>query len=478
MPSVTVVLAAVAVAAFLLYKFILYPAFFSSFSSVPNAHWTCSFSPLWLRYQRRGGREAIAETHAAHVKKGPIVRLSPDEVSVASLEGLRTIYMGSFDRPMWFIGDISHYGNTPSLFTMPTRQSHAERRRQLAGVYSKTAVMASEDVRKLSESIVFGKVLPILDGVVKKGGELEALEFNRTLGTDFISAFMWGSRNGSNLLGKPEKARQFFRIQDKFLQHLLLVNNPGRKAAEDWVLEFSKGANDQLNGQTQPTKSDPDKTLAEKDDIPATTPLVFGHLAKGLSKDLLNTTVPGTTVSRTLAAETLDALLAGTEGPRITLSFLQWELSKRPALQSRLRQELLTLDPPITPSAAHLPSFQAVDALPLLDAVLMETLRMYPAAQTLQYRITPPEGCTLHGHRIPGGITASTAAYVLHRNEDVYPEPLEWKPERWFIESKDEEERVKEMRRWFWAFGSGSRMCVGKHIVELGTCSVSFSSSF
>jgi cytochrome P450 len=47
--------------------------------------------------------------------------------------------------------------------------------------------------------------------------------------------------------------------------------------------------------------------------------------------------------------------------------------------------------------------------------------------------------------------------YTLHRNAEVFPDPLVFKPERWLGECGD----LAEMKKWFWAFSSGGRMCIG-----------------
>jgi cytochrome P450 len=54
-----------------------------------------------------------------------------------------------------------------------------------------------------------------------------------------------------------------------------------------------------------------------------------------------------------------------------------------------------------------------------------------------------------------------TSAYCLHMNERVFPSAAEFRPERW-LKSEDPD-RLKEMNQWFWAFGSGSRMCIASH---------------
>ncbi|KAI5358566.1 Putative cytochrome P450 [Septoria linicola] len=50
--------------------------------------------------------------------------------------------------------------------------------------------------------------------------------------------------------------------------------------------------------------------------------------------------------------------------------------------------------------------------------------------------------------------------YSLHRNADVFPEPLRFDPDRWLGPA----EEVAVMNRWFWAFSSGGRMCIGLHL--------------
>ena len=61
---------------------------------------------------------------------------------------------------------------------------------------------------------------------------------------------------------------------------------------------------------------------------------------------------------------------------------------------------------------------------------------------------------------IPPGVRVSCFAWCLHRNGAVYPNPEEWLPGRWLGDPADRE----EMEKWFWAFGSGSRSCMGRNV--------------
>lgn len=102
MITLTVQLSALAVVSvFFIYKFIIYPAFISPLSKIPNAHWTTPFFPAWILLTRARCREN-ASVHAAHVKFGPVVRLGPSELSVNDLNGVKTVYGGGFDKGQWY----------------------------------------------------------------------------------------------------------------------------------------------------------------------------------------------------------------------------------------------------------------------------------------------------------------------------------------------------------------------------------------
>lgn len=95
---------------YLVYKYLIYPVFLSPLSKIHNAHLSSSFSPLWILSKRRNEQENRA-IHAAHVKHGDIVRLGPNEVSIACVdEGIRTVYSGGFEKWRWYPDQFANYG--------------------------------------------------------------------------------------------------------------------------------------------------------------------------------------------------------------------------------------------------------------------------------------------------------------------------------------------------------------------------------
>ena len=95
-----------------------------------------------------------------------------------------------------------------------------------------------------------------------------------------------------------------------------------------------------------------------------------------------------------------------------------------------------------------------------LDAVIKETLRLYPPHTTNIHRNVPSGGRVLDDWYLPGGTKVGTSAYIVHMNGEIFGRDVEsWIPERWLLEDQDQ---VRKMEHALWAFGSGPRGCVGK----------------
>lgn len=443
----------------LFYKFVLFPAFLSPLSKVPNAHFTAPFASLWISSKRRAsaGTRAI---FSLHQKYGPILRLGPNELSVCTPSALKTIYIGGFEKDRWYQDAFMNYG-TPNMVSMLEHKPHSAQKRMVSNLYSKSYLQSSEDLQKASTHLMFDRFIPIMQSVADKGVEMDVLDFFQGVGMDFTSAYLFGLSTGTDFMHDVQY-RQHWLAQYSIFKDQLPQERAGGEV-ERWCLAMCEAAEEFIHSEKAENSS------------PTTQPVVYGRLSQSL--DVSSTKPDFKSRLMTTASEMLDHLIAGHETSGITLTYFMHELSKRPALQDRLRSELLTLDPPIrysmNESASNdknrcLPTPRSIDSLPLLDSMLQETLRLYAAAPAIQPRRTPfsPGGTTIEGYsNIPGGVRVSANAYTLHRNPEVFPEPLKWIPERWMDAAKGNRE---EMKRWFWAFGSGGRMCLGSNFAIQG----------
>lgn len=100
-------------------------------------------------------------------------------------------------------------------------------------------------------------------------------------------------------------------------------------------------------------------------------------------------------------------------------------------------------------------SFQALRAIPRLEAALKETLRLHPPLIVLM-RVVKEE-LDLAGHRMPVGTIVAASPRVSNRLPEDFPDPERFDPGR-YIDPRQEDLQ----NRWTWIpFGAGRHRCVG-----------------
>ena len=146
------------------------------------------------------------------------------------------------------------------------------------------------------------------------------------------------------------------------------------------------------------------------------------------------------------------------------------EISKHRDWQKLLQQELRSVSKPLyltQQDAASMLSPKELEALPILSAIIKESLRLRTTLPVPNPRLTPHDKKTSIGpyDNIPGGIRTNSFAWCLHRDESVFVNAHEWRPERWLRPAAE----IAHMEKQFWAFGSGSRMCLGMSLAMEST---------
>lgn len=134
---------------------------------------------------------------------------------------------------------------------------------------------------------------------------------------------------------------------------------------------------------------------------------LFGNMLAENEKDSKSLT------DMDILTEAQGFLVAGSGTTAVTLTYLVWAVLQQPTLRKQLEDEVGALKPDYDDAT--------LETLPLLNAVINETLRLYGAAPGSLPRTVPEGGCTLGGYHIPGGITVCTQAYSMHRDESIFP---------------------------------------------------------
>lgn len=151
-----------------------------------------------------------------------------------------------------------------------------------------------------------------------------------------------------------------------------------------------------------------------------------------------------------------EVLLAGVDTTSNTLSWTLYNLAKDQDIQNALYQEIISITP-----GTQIPTAQDVDRMPLLKAVVKETLRMYPVVPA-NTRVLEDD-IVLNGYCIPSQSVFLLNHYAASMDENNYPDASSFQPERW-LRGK---ELLKKHPFSSIPFGYGVRGCLGRRIAEI-----------
>jgi cytochrome P450 len=144
-----------------------------------------------------------------------------------------------------------------------------------------------------------------------------------------------------------------------------------------------------------------------------------------------------------LFEQMLNLIGAGHETTASTLAWAFYFIHQDPGVRDKLLEELRAL-----PAA---PDPDVVAHLPYLEAVCSEALRINPVAPMIGRTLR--KSLVLHGYELPPGISVGAAVLVVHRRDDLYPQPERFVPERFLTRTYSPFEYLP--------FGGGSRRCLG-----------------
>ncbi|GAA3525671.1 cytochrome P450 [Nocardioides daeguensis] len=151
----------------------------------------------------------------------------------------------------------------------------------------------------------------------------------------------------------------------------------------------------------------------------------------------------------------ISMMFAGHHTSSGTASWAMIELLRNPAVMADVVAELDALYAPDADGAAPEVSFQALRSIPVLEAVLKETLRLHPPLVILMRLVQ--EDFELLGHTIPAGTVLAASPRVSNRIEEDFPRADEFDPGR-YVDPRQEDLQ----NRWTWIpFGAGKHRCVG-----------------
>ncbi|KAI6778855.1 uncharacterized protein J7T54_000511 [Emericellopsis cladophorae] len=431
--------------------FLIFTTLRKPISKVPGP-WYSRWTSVVVTYHWLKGNKAYY-VHDLHATYGPIVRVSPNEVSVSTVEGVKTIYNSreTFVKSR-FYQDVTVSDNETIFSTSDI--AFNRRHRRLLG-----SPMMEANIKSFEPTVVslVNLTMKRIDQEMDERGAADLLKWWTFLSTDVIGELTFGESFRTLQQGKPsmytndlKNVAQLGGVRATFptlipLTKILPIGSFER--ARQASRNIDTYISDSLSRYQRLIDSDPSRAAHT----------LFTKMNKAKDDDKLP--------FNELCGAAQTYIIAGTDTTAITMTYLTWAVCRRPSIQAKLVEELRTL--PVHFADVHLRE------LPYLQCVIEETLRLYAAVPGGLPRIVPPGGAELVGHHLAQGTVVSGQAYTLHRDSTIFPRPLEFDPARW-------ENPTKEMKDAFSAFGRGPRACLGLNLgwMELRIATAKFFLSF
>ncbi|KAK4466832.1 Tryprostatin B 6-hydroxylase [Cladorrhinum samala] len=410
---------------------LLYRGFFHRLSKYPGP-FLARLSNFYITAKSMKKLHIFEEVQQLHAQYGDIVRVGPRELSIASPEAVAAVYgsQSPVSKGPWY---TLLEPRTP-LFMARDKQEHARRRKVWDRGFT-TKALLGYDPR-------ITKAINQMLAVVREHSE-QAKPLNMTQWFDyFVFDIMedLAFNKSSNMLENGKESYIFETIRADmyniaFFTHLpwLLPFLKRTPVLNHNYLQFWRWIQTQIDERRRNTPEQPD---------------IFSWILEAYEKG------PQTRRDQyNLHGDAQLIVIAGTDSVAATLTHMFLELAHHPAHTKALQSELDAL-----PDLSH----DNLITIPLLDAIINETMRLHPPVASGTQRVTPPEGLHVGGQYIPGDTIVYVPSYTVFRDSRNFQQPTEFIPERWT--SRPELVKNKSV---FIPFNIGPYACVGKRLAML-----------
>jgi unspecific monooxygenase len=146
-----------------------------------------------------------------------------------------------------------------------------------------------------------------------------------------------------------------------------------------------------------------------------------------------------------LRDELITLLTAGHETTATAMAWGLYWLNRLPQVREKVLHELDSQSAAVDPAS--------ITRLPYFTAFCNEVLRIHPVAMLTFPRVVH-EPVELLGHHLESGTILVGCIYLVHQREDLYPQPTQFRPERFL------ERQFSPFE--FIPFGGGARRCIGE----------------
>ncbi|KAI1406775.1 cytochrome P450 [Hypoxylon sp. FL1857] len=399
---------------------------------------------LWRAYQQYNGklRQKLSDLHCQH---GPIVRYGVRSISVSDPEAINVIYAS---RDSFTIADgykvvvgIQNGKEVPSLISADDAL-HGAMRRSVANAFTPTAALdyekamdatIAELLEVVGKKTVFDMASMLLWYSIDSAGRFS---FGQSVGCLQAEEDVGGTiqviRNRFDHWGRWSSIPQLER---------LIYRNPITIRRKQAASSIVAAALEKLKERESQPKNEAGHTdLLQK----------FLEARKEHPQALDTSGIIGILMSTISGAGDTTAASA-------TAVF--YNLLTNPDSLKKLEDEVFEADLP------EIPEFSQVNKLLYLNAVIKETMRLFPLSSWPMERLIPSGGATIAGMFLPEGTSVGCFPPAVHQRVEIFGEDANvYRPERWLTANR---EQLRRMEAAHLGFSRGRRNCLGQNIANM-----------
>ncbi|KIW32511.1 uncharacterized protein PV07_04048 [Cladophialophora immunda] len=384
------------------------------------------------------------------------VRIGPRVVSISDPNLLPTIYgiKSDFKKTKFYsVAELWYDGRcTPSLFESCDEAYHDQIRKPIVNAYSMTTTLDFEPAVNSTTTLFISK----LDHLIASKKPLNLEVWLHRYAFDVLGEVLFSKKIGflesetdvESIMAGIRGFTKYFQcaaqipIVDRFLlkNPLMLRYGPTNPIVAFTLNRMKDRAACRANG------SQTERDFLER---------CFEAQAK----------YPEIVTDRMIMLYNFDNIAAGADTTALLLTSIFYYLLKNPSTLQKAVEEIDSADK--EGCLSEYVTWHEASKLSYLQACVKEAIRMHPPIGLVLERYVPKGGAILDGHFFPEGTIVGVNPWVTARNKEVYGKDCDsFRPERWLEAS---EERLAAMERANFAFGYGTRGCLGKNIALLET---------
>ncbi|KAJ2139575.1 hypothetical protein IW139_000446 [Coemansia sp. RSA 353] len=417
---------------------VIYERWVTPLSQVPGP-FVNSISGLRMRYHMMRGT-LPEELLRLHRKYGPIVRVSPQRVSVSDIAMVKQV-LGSHTYAKSQSYEMPR-GTEPNVFSTRSPELSTERRKQLGPSFSHKHLGEMEP--RVLECGVRNVHRKIDDLIARSGSSIVVPYYTwfSLIALDVIGALGFGQSfhaldtEAHELIPLITRIRVFnyFALAFPWLKHIASMLGP-RLTTLAKLKAFGQSAIDSRRADPVPTVDLLQKMLDVGRD---------GSKRQPLSNE-------------EMVSETILHLVAGVDTTSAGMTWTLALLLHNPHIHARLVSDIRRSFPE---GSDHVITYDDCrQKLPYLSAVISESLRVLSPAPSMLPRVVPAGGLRLGGYLLPVGSLVCPSIMPAHMNPSVFPDPTVFNPDRFMTESAEKSNML--------AFSTGVRACLGRNLALL-----------